>query len=351
MCLALRHGLTGEVLLTIDSEDGLPTGWEIMVQMATHLGLTTPFQIILCPNQVEQNHISPFQAVKQPSPRSVTEMSFVIRHMQEPTAEQYHSMVEALRQKNPTTLSILLGQGLDLSLSVPGGGHTSALVALAMLRDHDHDDYVAPVKMTEVRYPSTSVCLTHLVLQAKASPNIVPPKQQPTSMIGLAVALGNQDLVDLLLNSAAEVHPEIDTVPPLMIAVLNEHQRNVQSLRLADANPWQSVPVGALMDLPCYHLGMFSWREPVCALQVAVAKGHAGICSDLMKAGTGLWDTLEASHANAKYRPTLTALSERATMLLARAIADYEKGNGPHMPRLGRESLRWAKCHPTWSAM
>ena len=320
MCLALRHGLTGEVVLTVDSADGLPTGWDIRVQIATHLGLTTPFQIYLCPRQTAQNCISPFQAIEQSFPRSVTEMSFVVRPMQEPTAEHYHSLVEALLQKNPTTLSILLGQGLDLSLTVPGGGHTSALVALAMLRDHDHDDYMAPVPMTTVKYPSTTVCLTHLVLQAKACPNIVPPKQQPTSMIGLAVALGNHDLVDLLLNSTAAVHPETDTVPPLVIAVLNEHQRNVQSLLSADANPWQSVPVGALMDLPYYHFGMFSWREPVCALQVAVAKGHAGLCSDLMEAGTDLWDTLEARHANPKYRPIITALTERATMMLHRVI-------------------------------
>ena len=64
-------------------------------------------------------------------------------------------------------------------------------------------------------------------------------------MIGLAVALPNQDLVRMLLNSAAEVHPAIETVPPLMRAVLNEHRGNVYLLLLANANPWQSVPVGS----------------------------------------------------------------------------------------------------------
>jgi hypothetical protein len=34
-----------------------------------------------------------------------------------------------------------------------------------------------------------------LLLQAKVDPNILPPKQQPTTMIGLAVSLNNQALV------------------------------------------------------------------------------------------------------------------------------------------------------------
>ena len=39
-------------------------------------------------------------------------------------------------------------------------------------------------------------------------------------MIGLAVALKNQPLVQLLLDAEAEVHPEEATVPPPTIAVL-----------------------------------------------------------------------------------------------------------------------------------
>jgi hypothetical protein len=39
MSLAIRHGLTGEVVLNIDAVDVLPTGWEGMVQPATHFGL------------------------------------------------------------------------------------------------------------------------------------------------------------------------------------------------------------------------------------------------------------------------------------------------------------------------
>ena len=97
---------------------------------------------------------------------------------------------------------------------VPDGGHTSALVALAMLRDHDSEDYTVAKDTRPIKYPSPKACLTFLILQAKADPNILPPKQQPTTMIGLAVALGNQALVELLLGAGAEVHPEAAMVPP-----------------------------------------------------------------------------------------------------------------------------------------
>jgi hypothetical protein len=185
MSLALRHGLTGEVVLNIKGGDSLLTGWEIKAHLATHLGLLTPYQIILCINSTEQGVLSPFQTIQQQYMKSGIEMEFVIRPLQELTAVHYESVIEAIYLKNPTTLSTLLGQGLDLSPTFLCGGRTNAMLALAMLRDHDHDGYVAPNKVPNIRYPSSSACLTHLVLQARADPNIVPPKQNPTSMLGL----------------------------------------------------------------------------------------------------------------------------------------------------------------------
>ena len=139
----------------------------------------------------------------------------------------------------------------------------------------------------------------------------------------------------MLLNSAAEVHPDIDTVPPLMRAVLSQHKGTVQLLLAANANPWQSVPIGALIDL--------SWREPVCPCQVAAAQGPTGECSDLINAAPELFSTLAVNQATKSFRPTITVPTERATMLLARVVADYQLNNGPHRPRLGHESLRWRK--------
>ena len=69
-------------------------------------------------------------------------------------------------------------------------------------------------------------------------------------MIGLAVALKNQPLVQLLLDAEAEVHPDKATVPPLIIAVLHQHEGIVQTLLTARADPWRSTAVGALLDCP-----------------------------------------------------------------------------------------------------
>ena len=98
-----------------------------------------------------------------------------------------------------------------MDLSVPGGGHTSALLALAMLRDHDSDDDVLSGR-NDPRQTSKVLSMSHpSSRQAKADPNILPPKQKPTTR-SLAVAVGNQDLVEMLLEEAAEVHPQVDTV-------------------------------------------------------------------------------------------------------------------------------------------
>ena len=70
---------------------------------------------------------------------SKPEVDFVIRPGQELTAEHYEPLIEAIYQKNPTAVSNLLGQGLDLS---PPGGRANAMLALAMLRDHDPGKYV-----------------------------------------------------------------------------------------------------------------------------------------------------------------------------------------------------------------
>ena len=68
---------------------------------------------------------------------------------------------------------------------------------------------------------------THLLLQALADPNILPPKQQPTTMLELAVALGSSNLVQLLLDAGATVTSEESLVSPLVIAVLHRHRGNV----------------------------------------------------------------------------------------------------------------------------
>ena len=138
----------------------------------------------------------------------------------------------------------------------------------------------------------------------------------------------------MLLNSAAEVHPDIDTVPPLMRAVLSQHKA-LFNYCLQPMRIHAKCPIGALIDL--------SWREPVCPCQVAAAQGPTGECSDLINAAPELFSTLAVNQATKSFRPTITVPTESATMLLARVVADYQLNNGPHRPRLGHESLRWRK--------
>ena len=248
-----------------------------MVKLAAVLGLQTPYQVTVNPERMI-NDMSPLHVI-QPDPLADRlETHFIVRPMQYPTATHYRQLIAALYQKNAVELSDILSQGLDLSLIVPDGGHTSALVALAMIQDHDSEDYTMAKDTRPLKYPSPNTCLTFLILQAKADPNILPPKQQPTTMIGLAVALGNQALVNLLLGAGAEVHPEAAMVPPLIIAVLNQDRDNVRALLRALADPWRSVHVGALLDRP-WSKWAFTGQEPVCAVQVAAAQSSSGACT------------------------------------------------------------------------
>lgn len=103
MSLAIRHGLTGEVVLNIDAVDVLPTGWEGMVQPATHFGLRH------LSNHLVSNNTQDLPPRFIRSTGTCADMLFVIRPIQDPTAEQCSSMIEALCQKNAMALSILLG--------------------------------------------------------------------------------------------------------------------------------------------------------------------------------------------------------------------------------------------------
>jgi hypothetical protein len=340
MQVDIRHGLTGEEVMQMETGSNL-SGWDVMVKVAAFLGLQTPFQVVVNPGMTPK-YMSPLHITQPDSAANCREIFFIIRPMQDPTAAQFRDLIEALYQKNAVELARMLGQGLDLTLIVPDGGHTSALLTLAMLKDHDPEGYMATNTMSPIKYPCPNACLTFLILQAKADPNILPPKQQPTTMIGLAVALRNQALVGLLLDAAAEVHPDEAMVPPLIVAVLHQDKENVQALLSASADPWRSAPVGALLDRP-WSKWVFSWQEPVSAVQVAAAQGPEGVCADLLTGESVRPGKLEEGRISNISQPLSTALSERATMLLAQVIEDYKQRTGPHRPRLGHESLHWRK--------
>ena len=69
-------------------------------------------------------------------------LHFVIAQtLQVPTAQQYQDLVTAIYNKDIVDLCYLLSQGLHLTCLTMDGGHTSTLVALAILRDHAFDSY------------------------------------------------------------------------------------------------------------------------------------------------------------------------------------------------------------------
>ena len=208
MRLLVRHGLNGKEELAIHVADRVPAGWEYY-EAAQPVGLawSRQFQIILYLNSTAAI-LPPLRAINPHMTATDVEICYLVQTLQVPTAEHYQSLVTALYEKDVVELCYLLGKGLDLTWLTPDGGHTSTLLALAIFRDNDTDAYVYQAS-EDLRFPQPGVSLTHLLLQALADPNILPPKQQPTTMLELAVELGSSDLVQLLLDARATVTPEV----------------------------------------------------------------------------------------------------------------------------------------------
>ena len=131
-------------------------------------------------------------------------------------------------------------------------------------------------------------------------------------------------------------------VPPLISAVLKQDRGIVRALLRALADQWRSVHVGALLDRP-WSKWVFSWQEPVCAVQVEAAQVSTGACTDILISESVLQDEVGVNRISHQHQPVTSVLSEQPTRLLSRAIEDYQQHTGPHMPRLGHESLRWRK--------
>lgn len=171
-----------------------------------------------------------------------SELCFLVQTVQVPTAEQYQSLVTALYEKDVVELCYLFGQGLDLTW-FPDSGHISTLVALAMFRDNDNGAY-AYQATKDLRFPQPGVSLTYLLLK------LLPPKEQPTTMLALAVELGN--------------HCHIGREPSA-VAVLHRHRDNVQLLLHARADPWQAVPISDLCDHSWNWFGLLSTGMRQCS--------------------------------------------------------------------------------------
>ena len=178
-------------------------------------------------------------------------------------------------------------------------------------------------------------------LQALANSNILPPKQQPTTMLELAVELGNSHLVQLLLDEGATVNPEGSVVPPLMIAVLHRHRGNVQLLLDARADPWKAIPIVSLCDHPWYWFGFLSRHKSVNVVQISVAQGPEDTVADLLPQSQ---DTQSRKKAEGSSQSSLdgTAMTEHATLLLGSIVQKY-RSTGPQHMRGCYTSHRWRR--------
>ena len=339
MRLVVRHGINGKEELVIQVAGATPVGWDIMKQLAWRLALESPFQIILYLNSTAAI-LSPVRAVSSHMASADLEICYPVQNLQFPAAEHYQLLVTALYEKDVVELCHLLGKGLDLTWKVPDGGHTSTLLALAIFRDNDNDAYAYQASR-DLHFPRPGVSLTYLLLQSLANPNILPPKQQPTTMLELAVELGNSHLVQLLLDEGATVNPEGSVVPPLMIAVLHRHRGNVQLLLDARADPWKAIPIVSLCDHPWYWFGFLSRHKSVNVVQISVAQGPEDTVADLLPQSQ---DTQSRKKAEGSSQSSLdgTAMTEHATLLLGSIVQKY-RSTGPQHMRGCYTSHRWRR--------
>ena len=268
------------------------------------------------------------------------EVCYLVQNLQYPTAEHYQSLMTALYEKDVVELFHLLSQGIDLSWCVPDGGHTSSLLTLAIFRDNDNDAYKFQASR-DLHFPRPGVSLTYLLLQSLANPNILPPKQQPTTMLELAVELGNSDLVQLLLSEGAMVNPEGTVVPPLMTAVLLRHRENIQLLLDARADPWKAVPIVSLCDHPWYWFGFISRHESVNVVQVSFVQGPEDTVADLLPQGQ---DALSQQWVEGWALPRVddTTMTEHAKLLVGSIVQKYHSTR-PQQTRGCYTSHRWRR--------
>ena len=145
------------------------SGWEVMDQVAAHQGLMTPYQVIVNSDSVSKQ-TSLLHIISTSSTADYREIQIIVRPLQYPTAAQYHRLMDALYRKDAGEVANFLGRGLDLTLLVPPGGHTSALLTVAMLKDHDMEPYTTSNPGFSFKYPYQNACLHFYSCRPKSIP-------------------------------------------------------------------------------------------------------------------------------------------------------------------------------------
>ena len=340
MRLRVRHGILGETALTIEVLEQTTLGWDIMKQMAMVLRLDSPFQVVLYADSSSVIQ-SPLRAVQLDTDANEATLCYIVQSLQVPSAQQYQDLMTAIHHKDVMDVSYLLGKGLGLMDVATEGGHTSTLVASAILRDHSADPYACQPTAGHC-FPRHGASLTYLLLQAQADPNIIPPKRQPTTMLELAVELGSSQLVQTLLEAGASVTPVQGALPPLFLAVLHRHRTNVQLLLDAQADPWQEIPIASVLCHSLQWHGHPARKEVFNAVQAAAAQSAEDTVIDMLQQGCSAIDECRSEQSSlARVKPT--TLTDRATTIMNQTVWKYQHIIEKQSRQTNFATFRWRR--------
>ena len=340
MRLRVRHGILGETALTIEVSEQTTLGWDIMKQTAMVLRLDSPFQVVLYADSSSVIQ-SPLRAVQLDTVTNEATLCYIVQSLQVPSAQQYQDLMTAIHHKDVMDVSYLLSKGLGLMDVATEGGHTSTLVASAILRDHSADPYACQPTAGHC-FPRHGASLTYLLLQAQADPNIIPPKRQPTTMLELAVELGSSQLVQTLLEAGASVTPVQGALPPLFLAVLHRHRTNVQLLLDAQADPWQEIPIASVLCHSLQWHGHPARKEVFNAVQAAAAQSAEDTVIDMLQQGCGAVDDCRSEQSSlARVEPT--TLTDRATTIMNQTVWKYQHIIEKQSRQTNFATFRWRR--------
>ena len=310
------HGILGEELFDLQEEDQLSYGWDMMIRTARILNLSCPFQVVIYA-QATSKIQRPLHPVQIDPERSDTTFCYIVQKLKAPTAAVSHDLLAAISKKDLDKVTQLLGGGLDLRGPDTAARPISTLMAAAILADHSLGPYSDP--MTHGPVFAHGTILTYLLLQSLANPNVIPRLERPTTMLELAVELGNSHIVQSLLEARASVVPIQEALPPLLLAVLHRHQTNVQLLLQAHANPWETVPIGHLHRYTMQWHAHAARNEAFTIVQAAAAQDPCDTVLELLLQGVPYLSEKESRPPEVA-STIATALSERATTILRQLV-------------------------------
>ena len=122
MSLTISHGITGEDLLQVKSYEASSV-WDVMVRVAAHKQLRTPFLVVVLEYGTDQPQSPLGHLVTYPvEDGHGAAVLFRFKDQQRPTGPQYHALTAALCQKNIEQVVQIIEIGLDFSLFFMVGG-------------------------------------------------------------------------------------------------------------------------------------------------------------------------------------------------------------------------------------